>query len=401
MKLLLLIASLSAVSEAFKVQHGSIRAVQKTKMSATMKEMSATMKEMSTTTITTTTTTTTSCPSRSSRAGKYLPADQAVVDDFIEFLRERASTASAEDYIQPIKDFQSLVEQDPNLQSQFALAFATASALKAGKTPLSTPAVKNFDAFLSLLNALMVQAPAYYLKTSKPGEIDNASDEPAGMIAFPINALLAWPMATYAGYGLFANVLVNDCFLRILNYWQENFLLTEASRYVLPPDASAETGLPPNSVGWLHEGAKKQMVAVAFNFTGNDIDVTIEEVPLRQATRARRYRCRPASRRASSAITSISLLSAVFAASCATTAAHRRPLCASRERALWPCDRPSSRCSNCLTRRISSTMASPTGTSSSVGNSRSWETRMVLARVRSTASLDTSRGHTAALTTTL
>ena len=36
MKLLFLLASLSAVTEAFKVQHGSIHAVQKTKMSATI-----------------------------------------------------------------------------------------------------------------------------------------------------------------------------------------------------------------------------------------------------------------------------------------------------------------------------------------------------------------------------
>ena len=212
MKLLCLIASLSAVSEAFQVQHGSIRGLQKITVSAEMKEVSTT-----TTTITTTTTTSKSAwyPSRSSRAGKYLPTDHAVVDDFIEFLRECASTVGTEDYIQPIKDFQSLVEQDPNLQSQFALAFATAAVLKQGKTPLNTPAVKNFDEFLSLLNALMVQAPAYYLK---PGTFDDPKDEPAGFVAFPINALLLWPMATYAGYGLFANVLVNDCFLRILNY---------------------------------------------------------------------------------------------------------------------------------------------------------------------------------------
>ena len=224
MKLLSLIASLSAVSEAFHVQHGSIRGLQKIKVSAEMKEVSTT-----TTTITTTTTTSKSAwyPSRSSRAGKYLPTEHAVVDDFIEFLRECASTVGTEDYIQPIKDFQSLVEQDPNLQSQFALAFATAAVLKQGVTPLSTPAVKNFDEFLSLLNALMVTAPAYYLK---PGTFDDPKDEPAGFVAFPINALLLWPMATYAGYGLFANVLVNDCFLRILNHWQEHFLLTEASR---------------------------------------------------------------------------------------------------------------------------------------------------------------------------
>ena len=59
MKLLSLIASLSAVSEAFHVQHGSIRGLQKKKVSATMKEMSTT-----TTTITTTTTTSRSASAR-------------------------------------------------------------------------------------------------------------------------------------------------------------------------------------------------------------------------------------------------------------------------------------------------------------------------------------------------
>jgi hypothetical protein len=211
-----------------------------------------------------------------------------VVDDFIAFLRERASVG-AEDYIQPIKDFQSLVEQDPNLQSQFALAFATASALMQGMTPLCTPAVKNFDEFLALLNGVMQVAPAYYLD---PKKLNDPADDPAGLIAFPINALLAWPMATYSGYGLFANELVNVCFLRILNHWQENFLTTEASRYVLPATAAAPP-LPPNSVGWLHDGAKKQMVAVAFNFVGPDTDVTIEDKVHRHAAITRRYRRRP------------------------------------------------------------------------------------------------------------
>jgi len=82
-------------------------------------------------------------------------------------------------------------------------------------------------------------------------------------------------MATYAGYGLFANVLVNDCFLRILNHWQENFLLTEASRYVLPAKTDPATPLPAHSVGWLHDGAKENMVKVAFDFVGKETDVTI------------------------------------------------------------------------------------------------------------------------------
>ena len=129
-----------------------------------------------------------------------------------ESLREHASTVSADDRIQPIKDFQSLVEQDPTLLSQFSLAFATANQFEEGKTVLGTPAVKTFDEFMSLLNAIMVTAPPYYLKAHDEDTIPQkhpSADEPAGVVAFPINALLAWPMATTAGQGLFANALVN------------------------------------------------------------------------------------------------------------------------------------------------------------------------------------------------
>ena len=349
-KLLCLIASLTAVS-AFQVQHGSIRALHQKKMSVEMKRSAW-------------------HPSRSSRAGSYLPTDHVVMDNFIEYLRERALSVGAEDYIQPIKDLQSLVEQDPNLQSQFALAFATAAVLKKGVTPLGTPAVKTFDEFLSLLNGLMQVAPAYYLE---PGSFDDPADEPAGLIAFPINALLAWPMATYAGYGLFANALVNACFLRILNHWQENFLKKKASRYVLPAAATAPP-LPPHSVGWLHDGAKKQMVAVAFNFAGPDTDVTFEEKVHRHASNdhASITSPRPAARPLPSPRGPFSAPRVPFCAS---------RLCAHRNKARRPSDRPSSRYSNSQTHRTRSTTALPTGTTSFFGDSRSWATRRVLARV--------------------
>ena len=99
-----------------------------------------------------------------------------------------------------------------------------------------TPTVKSFDEFVSLLNAVMLTAPEYSsLYSVSDLNMDDPAgvafqDDPAGVVAFPVNALLAWPMSTSVGQDLFANVLVNDCFLRILNYWQENFLLTEASR---------------------------------------------------------------------------------------------------------------------------------------------------------------------------
>jgi len=214
-------------------------------------------------------------PSRSSRAGMNLPNNAAVVDKFIAFLRKRIRTSAVGDYIGPIKDLQSVVEQDPNLLAQFTMAFATSRQLKEGQTSLDTPAVKNFEEFLAMLDVIMSTAPVYNLDCNKLG--NDYSNEPAGLIAFPINAILAWPMATNAGQGMFANTLVNDCFLRVLNHWQENFLTTDGSRYVLPPNAAANKNMPSNSVGWLHEGAKAQMVKVAFDFVGDNTDVVVND----------------------------------------------------------------------------------------------------------------------------
>ena len=57
------------------------------------------------------------------------------MDEFVKFLRERASTVSADDYVQPIKDLQSLVEQNDNLRSQFDLAFETGAKKQAWPQP--------------------------------------------------------------------------------------------------------------------------------------------------------------------------------------------------------------------------------------------------------------------------
>ena len=87
------------------------------------------------------------------------------------------------------------------------------------------------------------------------------TQEPAGLIGFPINALLNWPMATAAGYDFFANALVNQQLRKILGYWAD-FLQSPASRYVLTESVSPldrQTLIVP----WLGDVAKREMVKVA------------------------------------------------------------------------------------------------------------------------------------------
>lgn len=120
-------------------------------------------------------------------------------------------------------------------------------------TPLGQIEVRSFDEFLLLLNGIMTTAPEAYQ--------DVKTQEPAGLIGFPINALLNWPMATVAGYDFFANALVNQQLRKILGYWAD-FLQSPASRYVLTESVSPldhQTLIVP----WLGEVAKEEMVRVA------------------------------------------------------------------------------------------------------------------------------------------
>ncbi len=120
-------------------------------------------------------------------------------------------------------------------------------------TPLGQVQVRSFDEFLQLLNGIMTTAPEAYQ--------DVQTQEPAGLIGFPINALLNWPMATAAGYDFFANALVNQQLRKILGYWAD-FLQSSASRYVLTESVSPldrQTLIVP----WLGDVAKREMVKVA------------------------------------------------------------------------------------------------------------------------------------------
>ncbi|KAL5506043.1 hypothetical protein EMCRGX_G007609 [Ephydatia muelleri] len=113
-------------------------------------------------------------------------------------------------------------------------------------TPLDwEPDVEDFEEFLKLLNVIMTTAPECYFDSSD-------CQKPAGLIGFPINALLDWPMATTAGYAVFANALVNQQFKRILNYWAL-FLKTPDSRYVLVDNNE-------HSLAWLSKTALSWIV---------------------------------------------------------------------------------------------------------------------------------------------
>lgn len=190
------------------------------------------------------------------RLGGWLPQNPSPIEFWLEALRTQVSQQSLP-LIEPIRELQQMVYSDPVLYANVQGMFAEAHRLKK-RTPLHwerEPLV--FEEFLQLLNAIMLTAPAAY--QSGHGERQEAS----GMIGFPINALLDWPMATDFGYNVFSNALVNQQFKKILNHWSR-FLLTPASRYVLVTNDPSQ-----NVIAWLSPQAQSEMVSVALNALGS------------------------------------------------------------------------------------------------------------------------------------
>ncbi|GKR02257.1 phosphatidylserine decarboxylase family protein [Aeromonas caviae] len=184
-------------------------------------------------------------------AGGWVPRDQAHVARWVQRLRQ-AVTRQPRPLVAPITGLKALVEQDPLLHQQAQGMFDEAWQHE-HSTPLGQVQVRSFDEFLQLLNGIMTTAPEAYQ--------DVQTQEPAGLIGFPINALLNWPMATAAGYDFFANALVNQQLRKILGYWAD-FLQSPASRYVLTESVSPldrQTLIVP----WLGDVAKREMVKVA------------------------------------------------------------------------------------------------------------------------------------------
>lgn len=196
---------------------------------------------------------------KKNRPGNWLPTDTNHVDLYVRALHEQTKSTPKK-LADPIKEFRKLVRQNPTLKKGFKDMFREAAKLKR-KTPLKEPEIKNFKTFLKLLNTIMTQAPQY-TEFVKDGE-----EEPCGLIGFPINALLNWPMATPSGYTMFSNQLVNQQFKKILAHWTD-YLQSEASRDVLVEE---NLDAVPRVIGWLSDTARKEMVSVACQgFKGKD-----------------------------------------------------------------------------------------------------------------------------------
>lgn len=175
------------------------------------------------------------------QVANFLPSDQEFVNDWLTSQIEGAG--AADQTIWPvIIEFKKLIETDPRLYMLFNQMFEQIPRKPTfNMDPTGKPQIKNYNQMLMLMNHILTTAPEF---------------NETGLVGFPINAILAWPMGTPAGTEAFLDKRVNRQLKKILNQWAV-FLNSKDSRYVLGDDPES---------GWFGKGAKRAMPSFEKDF---------------------------------------------------------------------------------------------------------------------------------------
>ncbi|NOR88253.1 MAG: phosphatidylserine decarboxylase, partial [Bacteroidales bacterium] len=168
------------------------------------------------------------------RVGKWLPSDQLILDSWMQNLI--VETAKENTQLLPVvEELKTLIENDAEIYMLFHQMFDQIPQDSLFNTdPTNKPQVRDYKHMLQLINHILTKAPEF---------------NKTGLVGFPINAILDWPMGTAAGTTAFLNHKVNVQLKKILNEWAQ-FLGSKDSRYVLSDS--------PHS-GWFGKDAQEAM----------------------------------------------------------------------------------------------------------------------------------------------
>jgi len=175
------------------------------------------------------------------RVGKWLPSDQNVLDQWLDDLINTVDF-HPQPFHPAVLEFKDLIESDAQIYMFFHQMFEELPrSAQFRETPMCAPQVRDYRHMLELINAIMTTAPTF---------------NKTGLVGFPINAVLDWPMGTPGGFAAFLNDKVNAQFKKILNYWA-TFLGSPDSCYVLNKDPKS---------GWFGRDAMAAMPNFAKEF---------------------------------------------------------------------------------------------------------------------------------------
>jgi phosphatidylserine decarboxylase len=169
--------------------------------------------------------------SLTSRFGSWLPSDRAALNRWLKKTLEEAAYTQLR-FHPVVEEFQNMIETDPVMYMYFTQMFEQQPTF-APPPDSGDIKLKNYRQMLVVINHVLTTAPAY---------------NTTGMVGFPINAILDFPMITPAGLAAFVSPKVNEMFRKVLNTWAR-YLDSEASRYVLNESPT----------GWLCPAARKAL----------------------------------------------------------------------------------------------------------------------------------------------
>ena len=191
------------------------------------------------------------------RVGKWLPSDQATLQKWLQkhidevdgIMASANCNTSCEDepdadftypLLPVVQKFKEAIERNAEITMFFHQMFSEVPK-KYQKTPTGKPQVRNYNHMLILINHILTKAPEF---------------NETGLVGFPINAILDWPMGTVGGYAAFLNGNVNFHLKNILNEW---------GKYLKSPDSRNVLSKDPRS-GWFGEDAMKKYPNFAEEF---------------------------------------------------------------------------------------------------------------------------------------
>lgn len=168
------------------------------------------------------------------RVGGWLPTAQSVLEGWLANLIDEVTRRPAP--LHPvIEDFKALIEGDAQVYMLFHQMFEQVPTKPPyNKDPTGAPQVRDYHLMLKLFNAIMTRAPDF---------------NETGLVGFPINAILDWPMGTGGGFTAFLDARINAQFRTMLDEWAR-FLGSKDSTAVLNDDPTK---------GWFGRDAMKKM----------------------------------------------------------------------------------------------------------------------------------------------
>ncbi|KAI9712998.1 MAG: hypothetical protein M1828_001472 [Chrysothrix sp. TS-e1954] len=180
------------------------------------------------------------------RYGRWLPRDHGVLRNWTADVINRTRSRDDQPLDPLLAKFEEFILRAPLLRmlaNKMLTEVPITPPYNSDPTRLE-PQIRSIGKMFETINVIMSEGPQWY---------DTHNPQTMGLIGFPINAILDWPMGTSSGHAFFVNPEVNAFWKAILNKWAA-FLTSPASAECLntkdgwlSPDACNELAIKGNN----------------------------------------------------------------------------------------------------------------------------------------------------------